>query len=117
MLLRAISLPLHGALELTAGLAVGVAPIALGFGPGAVAAAVLLGVTMVGLALAASAPGGVDALPVGAHAAYDRLLAATLLALAVGAGLAGHGAALAFFALAGLAYAALVATTRYSRAA
>jgi|GEM_PF-2670903 len=114
MLLQAISLPTHGALELAAGLAVGIAPIALGFGPGGVLAAVFLGAMMVGLALAASAPGGVAALPVASHATYDKLLVAALGATALGAGIAGNLPALAFFAAAAVIYAGLVAATRYT---
>ena len=91
-------------------------PIALGLAPGGVIVAVFLGVVMVGLALAAAAPRGANALPVGAHAAYDRLMAAALVALAAGAGIAGNLQALAFFAVAGLAYTTLVAATRYTTA-
>ncbi len=114
MLLRAIPLPVHGALELAAGLAVAIVPIALGFAPAGVVVAVSLGVIMVGLALAASAPRGASALPIRAHATYDRLLAAALLAFALGAAIAGNLQALVFFAVAGLGYAGLVAATRYT---
>ncbi|HEV2074626.1 MAG TPA: hypothetical protein VGR10_00135, partial [Thermoleophilaceae bacterium] len=121
MLLRAISLPMHGALELVVAMAVGVLPIALGLGPAAIAAGVLLGAVMVGLALGASAPAAASAvpapsLPVHAHAAYDKLLAGVLVAIGAGAALAGDSAALVF-AGAGLAYAALIASTRYTRLA
>jgi len=112
MLLRAISLPTHGALELAVGLAVGIAPIALGFSPAGIVASVFLGAIMVGLALAASAPGGVAALPVASHATCDKFLVAALGATALGAGIAGNVPALALFATAALIYAGLVATTR-----
>ena len=114
MLLRAISLPTHGALELAAGLAVAIVPIALGVGVAGVLFAAFLGVVMVGLALAAAAPGGTAALPVSAHAMYDKFLAAGLLAIAVGAGIAGNGQALIFFAAAAAIYGALIAVTRYT---
>lgn len=116
MLLRAISLPTHGALELAVGLAVAVTPLALGFTPAAVVLAVFLGVVMIGLALGASAPREAATLPVGAHAAYDKFLAAALGAAGVGALVAGSVQLFAFFAGAGLVYAALIATTRYSAA-
>lgn len=114
MLLRTIPLPTHGALELAAGLAVGIVPIFLGFSPAGILAAVFVGAIMVGLALAASAPGGVAALPVAAHASFDKLLAAALGATAVGAAIAGNVPALAFFAAAALLYAGLVSATRYT---
>lgn len=117
MLLRAISLPAHGALELTAGLAVGILPLALGLGPVAIAVGVFAGAVMVGLALGASVPLGERTLPVAAHAAYDRIIAAALLAVGAGAAIAGNLTALTFFAVAGALYAALIAATRYTRTA
>jgi hypothetical protein len=114
MLLRAISLPTHGALELAAGLAVAIGPIALGLSPAGVVASVFVGAVMVGLALAASAPRGANALPVAAHAAYDKLLVALLAATALGAAIAGSLPATAFFAGAAVVYTVLVAATRYT---
>lgn len=116
MLLRAISLPTHGALELAAGLAVAVTPLALGFSPAAIVVGVFLGAIMIGLGLGASAPGGTPKLPVRAHAAYDKLLAAALVATGIGAAIAGSVELFAFFALAGLVYAGLIAATRYAAA-
>ena len=113
MLLRAIPLSLHGALKLFGGLVVAIVPIALGIGAPGVIFAIFLGTVMIGLALGASAPGGTDAVPASAQASYDRLLAAALLATAVGAGIADNIAALLFFAAVAAAYAALIATTRY----
>ena len=114
MLLRAISLPTHGALELTAGLAVAVTPLAFGFSPAGIVAAVFLGAVMVGLALGASAPTGTPTLPVQVHATYDRLLAAALAVTGVGAAIAGNVQLFAFFAGAGLVYAGLISVTRYT---
>ena len=105
---------MHGALELVTGLAVAIVPLALGMGAAGAMFAIFLGVLMVGLALGAAAPGGTAAVPVTAHAMYDRLLAAALLATGVGAGIAGNVEALAFFAAAAVAYGALIAVTRYS---
>ena len=114
MLLRTIPFATHGALELVAGLAVGIVPIVLGLSPAGILASVFVGAVMVGLALAASAPGGAAALPVASHANFDKLLVAVLGATALGAGIAGNGPALAFFAAAAVLYAALVAATRYT---
>lgn len=116
MLLRAISLPTHGALELAVGLAVATTPLALGFTPAAIVMAVFLGAVMVGLALGASAPRESRTLPVSAHAAYDKAVAGALLAAGIGAAIAGSFELCAFFAGAGLVYAALIAGTRYSAA-
>jgi hypothetical protein len=114
MLLRAISLPTHGALELAAGLTVAIGPIALGLSPAGVVASVFVGAVMIGLALAASAPRGADALAVAAHATYDKLLVALLAATAAGAAIAGSVPAMAFFAGAAALYALLVTATRYT---
>ena len=114
MLLRAISFPTHGALELVTGLAVAIVPLALGVGAAGAVFAIFLGVLMIGLALGAAAPGGTTAVPVTAHAVYDRLLAAALLATGVGAGIAGNVEALSFFVAAAVVYGALIALTRYA---
>ncbi len=114
MLLRAIPLPVNGALKLAGGLAVAIVPIALGFGVVGVILAVFLGAVIVGLALGASAPGGLEAVPVSAQAAYDKLLAAALAATALGAGIAGSLEAFAFFGLAAAGYAALIGFARYT---
>ncbi len=116
MLLRAIPLPVNGALKLLGGLIVAIVPIALGIGAAGVIFAVFLGTVMIGLALGASAPGGTDAVPASAQATYDRLLAAALVATAVGAGIAGNLTALVFFGAVAAGYAALIATTRYTAA-
>jgi hypothetical protein len=71
---------------------------------------------MVGLALGASAPRGAATLPVTAHAAYDKVIAGLLLLAAIGAGVAGSGPALAFFAAAAAIYVGLIAATRYTAA-
>ena len=114
MFLRAISFSTHGALELAVGLAVGIVPLAIGVPPAALIASVFASVTMIGLALGASAPAGSARIPIGAHAGYDKLLAGLLLATAIGAGIAGNPGALAFFAAAAAAYALLITATRYT---
>lgn len=107
---------MHGALELTVAIAVAVLPFALGLPPAAIAVGVGVGVLMGGLALGAAVTGSAPTLPVAAHAAYDRALAVVLVAIGLGGALAGNLAALVFTA-AGLVYAALIASTRYTRPA
>lgn len=105
-----ISLPTHAVIELLGGLALLVAPFALGFGPAGTVVAVTAGVLLVGLALAGS-----DSLPLRAHHAFDLALSA---ALAAGcAGLAILGDVPATVTLAGLAalQLTLASATRWSR--
>lgn len=113
MLLRAISLPVHGALELAVGLAVAAAPFALSFGEAGLLAGVFLGMTIAGVALGASLADGRGTVSIAAHAAYDRALATALLGAAVLTAVAGDPAATGSFAAAGAAQIALIAATRY----
>jgi hypothetical protein len=107
--IRLISLPVHGALELVAGLATMAAPFLFGF--------VAIGALIVGLALATvSDETERGTVPITAHFAFDRGLTIGLLGVAVVLGLSGDLAAAAFMALAGTALLALSATTRYSAA-
>jgi hypothetical protein len=115
--LRLISLPLHGALEMSAGLATMAAPFVLGFGPAGAMIAVLIGAALVGLALATTAPDGVGrhAPSIATHYAFDYGMATGLLGAAVVVGLAGDRIAAVFFAAMALAQLSLNLTTRYSR--
>ncbi len=117
MLLRLIPLPVHGALELTLGMAVAAAPFALGLGAAGIVAGVFLGTTLMGLALGAGVGDGAGAVSLAAHAAYDRALAVGLLGAGALTALAAEPRAAALFAAAGLAQLALIAVTRYSRSA
>ncbi len=115
MLLRLISFPVHGALELALGVAVAASPLAFEFGPAGILAAVLIGTTLIGLALGAAAQGpDRRGISITAHATYDRAFAVALVVAAVLMAIAGESAAVACFAVAALAQSALVATTRYS---
>jgi hypothetical protein len=111
--LRLISLPTHAVLELVGGLALMVAPFALGFSAAGLVAAIVVGAVVVGLALSA-APAEGPGLPIAAHFAFDRGLAAGLLGGSLVLGLAGDTPAAAVFAAAALAQAALNITTRYT---
>lgn len=114
--LRLISLPVHGALEMFAGLAIMAAPFLLGFSPAAAIIGVTVGALLVGLALAASAPAGAGRRPVSiaSHYAFDYGLATGLLGAAAVVGVAGDRPAAVFFAAAAIAQLALNLTTRYS---
>jgi len=79
-----ISLPTHAVIELLGGLALLVAPFALGFGPAGTVVAVTAGVLLVGLALAGS-----DSLPLRAHHAFDLALSAALAAGCAGLAILG----------------------------
>ena len=110
---RLISLPFHGALELTVGLATMAAPFALGFGGAATVVAVVVGALVVGLALSASVAesGTID---IAAHYAYDLGLAVGLMGAGVVFAIAGDTAAAVWFVSASAAQLALNLTTRYS---
>lgn len=108
-----ISLSLHSALEILLASAVMAAPFVFGFGPAGLVTSVAIGALMMGLAISASGEGR-GALPVGAHAAYDRGIAFGLVLAAALLGMAGDAAALLVLAIAGIALVALSAGTRYT---
>lgn len=105
----AISLPLHGALELPLGLLALVAPFALGFGLAGAVVSILIGVCIVGLALDATQPAQVSA-----HQAFDYGIAFAAVLIAVPLALTGDAAAALLLAGVGIAQGALDAVTRYS---
>ena len=111
--LRLIPLPIHAALEMTAGLALMAAPFALGLSPAGMVAAVVLGALVVGLALQ-SVDAGSRPLPVAAHYAADYGLALGLGAAAVLLATTDDAAALVFGAAA-LVQLTLNLVTRYSQ--
>jgi len=107
---RRISLPTHGALELALGLALLIAPLALGLdGPGLVAG-VAAGALVTGLALA-----GVESLSASAHMGADQMTTLALLLGGAALGLGGQVAAGVLLAAAAAAMAALTFATRFSR--
>ena len=107
---RRLSLPTHGALELALGLALLIAPLALGLEGAGLVAGVAAGALVTGLALA-----GVESLPVRAHLGADQAMTFALLLGAVALGAGGHHVAGALLAGAAAAQAALTLTTRFSR--
>jgi hypothetical protein len=76
-MLRRLSLPAHGALELLLGLALIAAPFVLGFAPAGVIACAAAGALLAGLGLSAE-------MPVSAHMTADTAVAMAMLAGAVG---------------------------------
>jgi hypothetical protein len=107
--IRPLSLPLHGAVELLFGVLALVAPFALGFGPAGVLVSGLVGVLAIGLALDATQPRAVAA-----HQGFDYGLAFGAVAVSLPLALAGEGTAAVFLGGIGLAQLALNAGTRYS---
>ncbi|MEA2332532.1 MAG: hypothetical protein QOH58_2670 [Thermoleophilaceae bacterium] len=89
-------------------------PLVLGLEPAAVVTGIAVGVVIVSLALAGTAPSGRGTLPVSAQAVYDRGIAIGLLAVAIVFGLADDLGAAALFAVAGLAALIVTSITRYS---
>jgi uncharacterized membrane protein len=83
--LRRLSLPAHALVELSAGLALVVAALALSLGVAGTLALFTAGVILAGIGL-----GAVDALPLAAHQSLDRLTATLMAAGSVGLALAGE---------------------------
>ena len=111
--LRLIPLPTHAALEMLLGLALMVAPFALGAGTAGMVAAVVVGALLVGLALQGLEAGGRPALPVSAHHAADY---GVVIGMGLGALVLAidDATAASVFAAAAVAQLALTATTQYS---
>jgi hypothetical protein len=107
---RLISLPLHGALELLAGVLALAAPFALHFTPAGAVVSVLIGVCAIGLAFDAAQ----DTDRVSLHLAADYGVALGAVLTTVPLAIAGDAAAALFLGALGLAQLALNAVTRYS---
>ena len=108
---RTISLPLHAALELLAGIALLVGPFLVGAEPASLVAGVALGVLLAGLALA-----GPESLPLASHQAFDLALVAALGAGGLGLAAAGDAAGGLWLAGVGALELVLVSLTRWARA-
>jgi hypothetical protein len=105
---------MRSGLLMVAGSALIVAPVGLELDVAAIVTGVLVGAIAVALGVAGTAPDGRGTLPVSAQAIYDRGLALGLFLTGVIFGLAGDGAAMAVFALAGLIALVVSTVTRYS---
>jgi hypothetical protein len=118
-LLRLIPIHVHAVLETLLAPIIIVAPFLFGFEPAAMVAAVILGVLLMGTALATGAALGDGAsrdgaLRVSAHASLDLGFALAALGCAVVFGFAGQPVAGLFFGLVGLLQGGLATTTRYT---
>lgn len=107
---RLISLPLHGALEFVAGLALALVPFAVGASPAGAVAAVAAGAVMVGMALSKAA----ESVPVTTQYRHDWSLATGLVAGGAILGIAGQPVAMLVFSTAALVQLTLNLVTRYS---
>ena len=115
--IRLLPLPLHGALQMLAGLVTMAAPFALGFSPAGMVVGVVLGTILVGLALAAVAEAGdPGVVSVGLLHDFDFGIATGLVGAALVLAVAGDSAAAGVLAAVAVAQFALNLTTRYSRA-
>jgi hypothetical protein len=108
--LRRLSLPAHALVELSAGLALVVAALALSLGVAGIAALFTAGVILAGLGL-----GAVDALPIAAHQSLDRLTACLMAAASTGLALAGDATGALVLLVVAAGQLALGGVTRWTR--
>jgi hypothetical protein len=118
-LLRLVPIHVHAALETLLAPAMIAAPFAFGFEPAAMIAAVVLGVLLMGTALATGASlgrAGVSdrGMRVSAHASVDLGLTFAAAACAVAFGFGGEPVAGLFFGVVAILHGALTTTTRYA---
>jgi hypothetical protein len=117
-LLRLIPIHVHAVLETVLAPVLIVAPFALGFEPASMIASVLLGVLLMGTALATGASFATTArgggLRVSAHASLDLGLAFAAAISAVVFGFSGEPVAGLFFGVVAIFQSALATTTRYA---
>ncbi len=111
---RLISFPAHGAIEFLLGLALMVAPFAVGADPAGIVVGFGLGVLVTGVALSSIGNGPRGIVSVAAHQAYDQGLALGGAGAALVLALAGQGTvAIAILVIASALF-ALSLATRYS---
>jgi hypothetical protein len=109
-MVRRLSLPEHGLVELLGGLLLIAAPLVLGFGAGALVAVLTAGALLAGLGLA-------DGLPISTHMAADTALAVAMVAAAAMLGASGEALPAALLAVTAAGELALAAGTRWTRRA
>ena len=110
--MRRIPLPIHAAVEVLAGILLGVAPFVLGLGSAACVVGVVAAVLVVGLALQSLDLG--SGVHVSAHLAADQGISLGLAGSGIVMAATGDGTAATLFGAAALAHLLLIATTRYS---
>ena len=91
-------------------------PIVIGLSLSAIAASVVIGVFVLGLGLAGTAPNGRGTIPVSAQMVFDQGLAFGLLLSGLAFAFSGDTPAVLLFGLAGLVQLSITAVTRYSAA-
>jgi hypothetical protein len=109
-MLRRLSLPEHGAVELLVGLALIAAPFAFGFGPAGLLVSMAAGAVVAGLALS-------DGMAISAHMTADTAVAFGLLAVAAALASRGDNVAGGVLASAAALELALCVCTRWTRRA
>jgi hypothetical protein len=111
---RAISLSVHGAIEVLAAPLLVVAPFVLGFAPAAAAISIALGAVLLGLAVSIHDDSG--AIPLSAHAELDYTIALTTLVSGIVLGIVtGNPVVTIFMVGFGSLHMLLTASTRFSR--
>lgn len=113
---RLLAPEVRASLLMVLGTALLIAPVALLMSSAAIVAGMFTGALMVGIGIAGTGASGRGTIPVLAHKAYDRGLAAGLLLTALAFAAVGDHAALALFAGAALAQLLIGVNTRYSAA-
>jgi hypothetical protein len=111
---RLISPASRSGLLMAGGTALIALPTVFGLGAAAIVTGLMVGVAIVALALAGTAPDGRGTLPVSAQAVYDRGIAVGLLLVAAMFAVTGDPAAGVLFAVAGLGALIVTSITRYS---
>jgi hypothetical protein len=114
---RLISPAFRSGLLMAGGTALIALPTGFGLDAAAIVTGLALGVAIVALALAGTAPDGRGTLPVSAQAVYDRGIALGLLIVGVVFAVAGDPAAGLLFAAAGVGALIVTSITRYSASA
>lgn len=107
---RRLSLPAHALVELTAGLALVVAALALSLGMAGLLALFTAGVVLAGIGL-----GAADALPLSAHQSLDRWTATVMAAASIGLALAGDATGALVLLAVAVGQLLLTAWTRWTR--
>ena len=111
-MIRRLSLPAHALVELSLGLALVVAALALSLGVAGTVALFTAGVVLAGVGL-----GAVDALPLAAHQSLDRTIATVMAAAGAGLALAGDVTGATVLVAVAAGQLALAAGTRWTRPA
>lgn len=109
---RRLSLPAHALVELTVGLALMVAALALSLDVAGTVALFSAGVVLAGIGL-----GAADSLPLAAHQTLDRWIATLVAAAAIGLAIAGDATGAVVMLLVATGQLLLTGTTRWSRPA